>query len=201
MPVLVKDVASNEALELALIENLQREDLNPIEEAQAYQRLLESEDYTQDVLARRLGKNRSTIANALRLLRLDQSHQSMVVEGRLTAGHARCLLAVEDDSQRETLATKILAEDLSVREAEEWVRKERETPKAAANPTPTEPRVTPLQPYYESVAADLGRALGADVQIQSRGRKGRISISFESLDELRRLKALLAPGSDLAKTA
>jgi len=200
VPVLVKDVATNEALELALIENLQREDLNPIEEAQAYQRLLESEDYTQDVLARRLGKNRSTIANTLRLLRLHQAHQSMVVEGRLTAGHARCLLAVEDDAQRETLATKILAEDLSVREAEEWVRKERETPKQAA-PTPTEPRTTPLQPYYESVAADLGRALEAEVQIQSRGRKGRICISFESLDELRRLKALLAPGSDLAKTA
>ncbi len=200
VPVLVKDVASNEALELALIENLQREDLNPIEEAQAYQRLLESEDYTQDVLARRLGKNRSTIANALRLLRLDQSHQSMVVEGRLTAGHARCLLAVEDDSQRETLATKILAEDLSVREAEEWVRKERETPRPTPTPDATT-RVTPLQPYYESVASDLGRALEAEVQIQSRGRKGRICISFESLDELRRLKALLAPGSELAKTA
>ena len=200
VPVLVKDVATNEALELALIENLQREDLNPIEEAQAYQRLLESEDYTQDVLARRLGKNRSTIANALRLLRLDQSHQSMVVEGRLTAGHARCLLAVEDDSQRETLATKILAEDLSVREAEEWVRKERETPRPTPTPDATT-RVTPLQPYYESVASDLGRALEAEVQIQSRGRKGRICISFESLDELRRLKALLAPGSELAKTA
>jgi len=200
VPVLVKDVATSEALELALIENLQREDLNPIEEAQAYQRLLESEDYTQDVLARRLGKNRSTIANTLRLLRLHQSHQSMVVEGRISAGHARCLLAVEDDTQRETLATKILADDLSVREAEEWVRKERETPKPV-NPNPAEPRVTPLQPYYESVASDLGRALEAEVQIQSRGRKGRICISFESLDELRRLKALLAPGSDLAKTA
>lgn len=200
VPVLVKDVASNEALELALIENLQREDLNPIEEAQAYQRLLESEDYTQDVLARRLGKNRSTIANALRLLRLGQDHQSMVVEGRLTAGHARCLLAVEDDTQREALASKILAEDLSVREAEEWVRKERETPRPTPTPESTT-RVTPLQPYYESVAADLGRALEAEVQIQSRGRKGRICISFESLDELRRLKALLAPGSELAKTA
>lgn len=201
VPVLVKDVATNEALELALIENLQREDLNPIEEALAYQRLLESEDYTQDVLARRLGKNRSTIANALRLLRLGASHQSMVVEGRLTAGHARCLLAVEDDQQRETLASKIMSEDLSVREAEEWVRRERETPRAVEAEPPVTPRVTPLQPYYESVAADLARVLETEVQIQSRGRKGRISISFESLDDLRRLKALLAPGTELARTA
>jgi ParB family transcriptional regulator, chromosome partitioning protein len=201
VPVLVKDVASNEALELALIENLQREDLNPIEEALAYQRLLESEDYTQDVLARRLGKNRSTIANALRLLRLGASHQAMVVEGRITAGHARCLLALDDDAQREALASKILAEDLSVREAEEWVRREREAPRASSEPTPNAPRVTPLQPYYESVAEDLARALGVAVQIQSRGRKGRICINFESLDELRRLKATLAPDSALAKTA
>ncbi len=200
VPVLVKDVATNEALELALIENLQREDLNPIEEALAYQRLLEGEDYTQDVLARRLGKNRSTIANALRLLRLGASHQAMVVEGRITAGHARCLLAVEDDAQRDTLAAKILDEDLSVREAEEWVRREREAPRAPAEPNPT-PRVAPLQPYYESVAEDLTRALGAAVQIQSRGRKGRICINFESLDELRRLKAMLAPDGELARTA
>ncbi|MBL8785148.1 MAG: ParB/RepB/Spo0J family partition protein [Deltaproteobacteria bacterium] len=201
IPVLVKEVASNEALELALIENLQREDLNPIEEAQAYQRLLESEDYTQDVLARRLGKNRSTIANALRLLRLETRHQTLVVEGRLSAGHARCLLAVEDEAHRAQLAEKILAEDLSVREAEEWVRKDRETPREVTAAEPATPRVTPLQPYYEAVAADLAAALGAETQIQSRGRKGRIVISFESLDELRRLKALLAPGSELARTA
>jgi len=199
VPVLVKEVATSEALELALIENLQREDLNPIEEAQAYQRLLESEDYTQDVLARRLGKNRSTIANALRLLRLDASHQTMVVDGRLTAGHARCLLAVEDDAQRGVLADKIVSEDLSVREAEEWVRREKESPRT--NPEPAAPRVTPLQPYYESVASELGGALEAEVQILSRGRKGRICINFDSLDDLRRLRALLVPGSDLARTA
>jgi ParB family chromosome partitioning protein len=199
VPVLVKDVASSEALELALIENLQREDLNPIEEAQAYQRLLESEEYTQDVLARRLGKNRSTIANALRLLKLEQSLQALVVEGKLSAGHARCLLAIEDENQRERLADKIIAEGLSVREAEDWVKKERE-PKA----TPTEPappRQSPLQPYYEAVASELSRALGAEVSIHSRGRKGKISITFESLDELRRLKAQLDPLANLAQTA
>jgi len=201
VPVLVKDVATSEALELALIENLQREDLNPIEEAQAYQRLLESEDYTQDVLARRLGKNRSTIANALRLLRLDDSHQSLVVEGRLSAGHARCLLAIEDDSQRKNLADKIIAEDLSVREAEDWVRKERETQQKPPAEPPT-PRQTPLQPYYDAVATELSRALEAEVSIQSRGRKGRITISFENLEELRRLKSLLDPsGAVLPQSA
>jgi len=199
VPVIVKDVASNEALELALIENLQREDLNPIEEALAYQRLLESEDYTQDVLARHLGKNRSTIANTLRLLRLDQGHQSLIVEGKLTAGHARCLLAIDDETQRGTLADKILADNLSVREAEEWVKKERE-PKAPS-PEPTLPRQSPLQPYYEAVASELTRALGAEVAIHSRGRKGKISITFESLDELRRLKAQLDPLASMAQSA
>ena len=101
----------------------------------------------------------------------------------------------------EDIAEKILAEDLSVREAEEWVRKDRETPREVTAAEPATPRVTPLQPYYEAVAADLAAALGAETQIQSRGRKGRIVISFESLDELRRLKALLAPGSELARTA
>jgi ParB family chromosome partitioning protein len=153
------------------------------------------------VLARRLGKNRSTIANALRLLRLDPAHQAMVVEGRISAGHARCLLAVEEDGPRQALANKILADDLSVREAEEWVRKEREAPKPEPGAEPPAPRVTPLQPYYESVAADLGRALEAEVHIQSRGRKGRICINFKSLDDLRRLKALLDPSGDLARTA
>ncbi|MFO0748102.1 MAG: ParB/RepB/Spo0J family partition protein [Myxococcota bacterium] len=207
LPVLVKDVASSEALELALIENLQREDLNPIEEASAYQRLLESEDYTQDVLARRLGKNRSTIANALRLLRLSAEHQAMVVEGRISAGHARCLLAVEDDAQRATLAGHIVANELSVREAEDWVRREREREQqaesaaASESAEPATPRVTPLQPYYDAVASELSAALGVPVQIQSRGRKGRISITFSSLEELRRLKAHLDPAGELAQTA
>lgn len=199
VPVLVKDVASNEALELALIENLQREDLNSIEEALAYQRLLENEDYTQDVLARRLGKNRSTIANALRLLKLTEDHQALIVQGRLTAGHARCLLAIEDETQRQSLADKILDENLSVREAEDWVKKEREPKAPAEDPGP--PRQSPLQPYYEAVASELTRALGAEVAIHSRGRKGKISITFESLDELRRLKAQLDPLGSMAQSA
>jgi len=204
IPVLVKEVASSEALELALIENLQREDLNAIEEAQAYQRLLESESYTQDVLARRLGKNRSTIANALRLLKLSAEHQAMVVEGRISAGHARCLLAIEDDTQRAELAAAITDKTLSVREAEDWVRRGRERAEQVTDiedAVDTAPRQTPLQPYYEAVAADLAAALGVPVQIQSRGRKGRISITFASLDELRRLKAQLDPAGELAQSA
>lgn len=201
VPVLVKDVATNEALELALIENLQREDLNPIEEALAYQRLLQGADYTQDVLARRLGKNRSTIANALRLLKLAADHQAMVVEGRLSAGHARCLLAVDEGDLRETLAAKILEDELSVRDSEEWVRRRRDQARSTEAGDKPKPRTTPLQPYYESVARDLQEALGVPVQIQSRGRKGRISISFESLDELRQLRSRLAPEADLPQSA
>lgn len=199
IPVLVKEVASNEALELALIENLQREDLNPIEEAHAYQRLLEGENYTQDVLARRLGKNRSTIANTLRLLRLESKHQALLVEGRLSAGHARCLLAVEDDAQRASLAETIVAGDLSVRDAEDWVRRQREP--AAREPKEDPRGAPPLQPYFERVAAELAEALGTPVALVSRGRKGRISIAFESLEDLRRLQALIAPNAASLKSA
>lgn len=189
VPVLVKEVASNEALELALIENLQREDLNAIEEAQAFSRLLDMESYTQDVLARRLGKSRSTITNSLRLLKLNEEHQQLVADGRLSPGHARCILALEDEDEREELVALIIEKEISVREAEAWVQKKREqqTPENAKTPT----RQTPLMPYFHAMADDLSKHLATKVEIKSSGRKGRISINFESLEELRRLKNVL----------
>jgi ParB family transcriptional regulator, chromosome partitioning protein len=199
VPVIVKDVASSEAFELALIENVQREDLNPIEEALAYQRLIELQDYTPNEVADRVGKNRSTIANALRLLKLDGHHQSLVVEGRLSAGHARTLLSLEDPADRNALAEDILARGLSVREAEDWVRRHKEPQPEAGTPDQDEPgekpeprrAAHPLQPFYDAIAADLRAALGTDVGIQARGRKGKIQISFESLEDLDRLRRQL----------
>jgi ParB family transcriptional regulator, chromosome partitioning protein len=197
VPVIVKDVESTEAFELALIENIQREDLNPIEEAMAYQRLIEYQDYTPAEVADRVGKNRSTIANALRLLKLDGHHQTLVVEGRMSAGHARTLLALETTDERNTLAEEILARGLSVREAEEWVKSRRQPePAPASDATPEDADGTrrgahPLQPFYDAIAADLQAALGAQVSIAARGRKGKVQISFDSLEDLDRLRKQL----------
>jgi ParB family chromosome partitioning protein len=201
VPVIVKDVASTEAFELALIENVQREDLNPIEEALAYQRLIDVQDYTPAEVADRVGKNRSTIANALRLLKLDGHHQSLIVEGRLSAGHARALLSVEAPEERDTLAEEILAKGMSVREAEDWARDKRPPDPqlsllAEENPAgaPAD-RSHPLQPFYDAMANDLKQALGHVVTIQARGRRGRVQIQFNSLEDLDRLrKRMLASG-------
>ncbi|TNF26448.1 MAG: ParB/RepB/Spo0J family partition protein [Deltaproteobacteria bacterium] len=187
VPVLVKDVASDEAFELALIENIQREDLNPIEEASAYQRLIDSSSYTQEVLARRLGKQRSTIANALRLLKLDAEHQQLLIDRTITAGHARCLLAIDDPEQREQLAERITQQDLSVRDAERFVRDSKQTsvPKEVA--PPRQKPASAVQLYCDQLAEELRDVLGAAVEIKARGRKGKLVIDFGSLDELREL--------------
>jgi ParB family chromosome partitioning protein len=194
VPVIVKDVASTEAFELALIENVQREDLNPIEEALAYQRLIDVQDYSPAEVADRVGKNRSTIANALRLLKLEGHHQALVVEGRLSAGHARALLSVEAAEERDALAEEILAKGLSVREAEDWARDHR-PPDPQLSLMPEEPNASslpdrghPLQPFYDAMAADLRDALGHIVTIQARGRRGRVQIQFNSLEDLDRLR-------------
>ncbi|PKN55777.1 MAG: chromosome partitioning protein ParB [Deltaproteobacteria bacterium HGW-Deltaproteobacteria-14] len=197
VPVLVKDVASDEAFELALIENIQREDLNPIEEANAYQRLIDSSSYTQEVLARRLGKQRSTIANALRLLKLDADHQQLLIDRTITAGHARCLLAIDDATQRELLATRIAVEDLSVRDCEKVVReaKHQDAPPAELLP-PRQKPASAVQLYCDQLAAELQEVLGAKVEIKARGRKGKLTVDFSSLDDLRAIHQRLigSPG-------
>lgn len=187
VPVVVKDVASEEAFELALIENIQREDLNPIEEASAYQRLLERDGYTQDTVARRVGKDRSTVANALRLLRLETPTQQLVIDGQLSAGHARALLALRQPEARRELAKRVVDQGLSVRQTEEAVRKASkpgEKRKAERSPR----RNGPLRPYYDSLAAELSETLGCAVAVKSRGRKGRLVIEFRSVEELRTLR-------------
>ncbi len=188
VPVLVKDVASEEAFELALIENIQRQDLNAIEEAKAYDRLLLRPGMTQDALAHRIGKNRSTIANSLRLLKLDRGLQQRVIEGQLTAGHARSLLSVEDEVLRDELAQRIVDQGLSVRSAEQAARDLR-----TAAPRPTTHRAaSPLEPYCEGIAKELSAALGCPVQVKLKGRKGKLIVQFQGVDELRRLRDRLA---------
>ena len=188
VPVLVKDVATDEAFELALIENIQREDLNAIEEASAYKRLLDARGYTQDALSARIGKNRATIANSVRLLNLERDLQQLVIDGQLSAGHARCLLSVDNGLHRKDLAQRIVADGLSVRATEAAVAELKDAPGAPDKPPKRKPRSAPLQPYFDTVAAELAAALGLAVQVTSRGRKGRVMIDFRSVEDLRALR-------------
>ena len=180
VPVIIREVAEAQAFEMALVENLQREDLNPIEEAEGYQRLAAEFGYTQESLATRVGKERSTVANALRLLKLPPSVRAMVVEGRLSMGHARALLGLENDAVIERLARQTASRGLSVRQVEALVRREREdTHRPAPPPEGKE------SPAARDLALRLQRALSARVKLVEAGPgRGHVEIHYGSLDQL-----------------
>jgi ParB family chromosome partitioning protein len=182
--VVVQDVSARDAFELALIENIQREDLNPMEFAEALQRLLLEHGYTQEALAKRVGKERSTIANALRLLRLPESVRSRVVNAELTEGHARALLGAEDDATLASLAERVIRGHLTVRQTEALVRATRSNPKGPRDPAHKTPATRDLETRLE-------RKLGTRVQVRDREGKGEIVVSYSSLDELDRLLDIL----------
>lgn len=187
VPVLVKEVASDEAFELALIENIQREDLNPIEEALAYERLLDAEGMTQEVLATRLGKSRSAIANSRRLLRLSTPLQALVERGSLSSGHARALLSLDAVERREELAEQVIEGGLSVRETERLAKRlNRGEGKARA---PRKPG--PLEPYLDSLAGEISEALALQAEVKLRGRQGKLTLRFHGVEELRQLRDLI----------
>jgi ParB family transcriptional regulator, chromosome partitioning protein len=179
VPVIIREVAEAQAFEMALVENLQREDLNPIEEAEGYQRLVAEFGYTQESLAERVGKERSTVANALRLLKLPPSVRAMVVEGRLSMGHARALLGLENDAVIERLARQTASRGLSVRQVEALVRREREDRGPPAPPPEKE------SPAARDLALRLQRGLSARVKLCESGPgRGHIEIYYGSLDQL-----------------
>ena len=179
VPVIIREVAEAQAFEMALVENLQREDLNPIEEAEGYQRLVAEFGYTQESLAERVGKERSTVANALRLLKLPPSVRAMVVEGRLSMGHARALLGLENDAVIERLARQTASRGLSVRQVEALVRRERED---RGPPTPPPEKESPAA---RDLALRVQRALSARVKLCESGPgRGHIEIYYGSLDQL-----------------
>jgi ParB family chromosome partitioning protein len=180
VPAVVRDVAPKRAFEMALVENLQREDLNPIEEAQGFERLIEEFGYTQEALATRVGKDRSTVANSLRLLRLPNAVRDLVTEGRLSMGHARALLGIEETDALERLARRVVARELSVRQVEALVRRERDGAAPASATAPPRPNVN-----ARDLADRLTRALGTRVRVVDEGEgKGRLEISYHSLDQL-----------------
>jgi ParB family transcriptional regulator, chromosome partitioning protein len=187
VPVVIQDVTEDWAFEVALIENIQREDLNPIEEADAYRNLMEGFDLSQEEVARRVGKNRTTITNALRLLRLPDKIRSDVVATRLSMGHARALLSLEQDEDMIEAREQILQKKLSVRETEALVKKIKSFGSEAPRPKnkqPTDPELTHL-------AGELKRVLGTQVKVTSKGKGGRIEISYYSPQDLDRLVELL----------
>jgi len=194
VPVVVRDTPESDRLELAVLENLQRLDLSPIEEAQAYRQLMDVREYTQEQLAERLGKDRSTVANALRLLKLPPRVQALVQEGRLSMGHARALLALESPADMIELALEAMQKGYTVRAVERAVR-------ARLHPEPPAPAPSEEQRAREVIVRDLEerlrRGLGVKVAVKTSAQKqgsGTIELPYASLDELDRLLQALLPG-------
>ncbi|MEJ2726251.1 MAG: ParB/RepB/Spo0J family partition protein [Deltaproteobacteria bacterium] len=184
VPVVVRESSPIESLELALIENIHRKDLNPIEEAQAYSKCLEQGRVTQEALAKKLGRERSTITNVLRLLKLPQPIQQDLIDGRMSMGHARVLAGVLGKEKQMALRDIILKRALSVRQVEELAKRQEKASKS--------PQTSPqMEDYIQSLAENLKRSLGTKVEIRKKGRRGRIVIHFYSDEELDRLLELL----------
>jgi ParB family chromosome partitioning protein len=179
VPILLRDIADEDLLAVALIENIQRENLNPIEEAQAYRRLTDEFQLSQEAIATAVGKDRATIANYLRLLRLPAEIRHDLSSGALTMGHARALVSVADDAAQRRIAREVVARGLSVRETEALARRET-TP--AVPPPPRR-----VDPNTRAAEDRLKLALGTRVRIIRKGAGGRIEIDFGSEDELQRL--------------
>jgi ParB family chromosome partitioning protein len=185
--VVVKDVSPNAAFELALIENLQREDLDPIEVAEAIERLIREHDYTHETVANRLHKDRTTVTNALRLLKLPPRVRSMVVEGKLSEGHARALLGAGEAPTIEQLADKAVRGKLSVRRVEAMVRLHRDGPIEKKPANAPEPKNANLRDLEQRLTRHLGRR----VEVRDRSGKGEVAITYGTLDELDELLATL----------
>jgi len=188
VPVRVMTTTEVESLELAMIENLQRQDLNAMEEARGYRRLLNDHQLTQAELASKVSKSRSAVANALRLLDLPEEVQDLLSEDKLTAGHARAVLSIPDEDRRLRLAHKIVEDGLSVREAETLARLFAAGQNADHSQRPVSPK------SYKIVARKMRRLLGTNVRVRQTANKGKIEIDFQGEEELERIYGLLSEG-------
>lgn len=185
VPVIIRDVSDDDVFKLALIENLQRSDLSPLEEANGYRQLIREKGLTQEELARILSKSRSTITNTLRLLDLPDEVQELVETGRLTAGHARAILAVPDEEGRIALAKRVVSEHLSVRQTESLAS-------TFSVNQEDKPRRAPLPQSFKRAARQMRLALDTNVRVKNVRGKNKIEIEFASEDELAHIVDLLA---------
>ena len=192
VPVVVKDYSDREIAEISLIENIQREDLNPIEEALSYKQLIEEYHLTQEELAQRVSKSRTVMANAMRLLKLHKDVQKMLVNGDISAGHARALLALEDPKQQLQIAKEIKEKNLSVRETEDLIKTLNEKKPSAKK----KEKDDGMGFIYRDLEKKMTAALGTKVKIKRKDKgKGKIEISYFSEDELDRLYGIINKGA------
>ena len=186
VPVVVKEITDAKMLEISIVENIQRANLNPMEEAEAYYRLISEFDLTQDQAAERVGKSRSAMANFLRLRQLPEPIKENILEGALSMGHARALLGADTPAKQQAAWREVMAKKLSVRETETLIKRINAQKKPAATP-----EMTPEQRYFNDISEDLSRHFGTRVRIQRKGKKGRLEIDFFSDDDLDRLLTML----------
>lgn len=183
VPCIIRELSETEVMEIALIENLQREDLNPIEEAEGYKRLMDNCDMTQDDVAKRIGKSRSAVANSLRLNNLSSSVKQLVIDGKLSQGHARTLLGISDSEKQLETANIIIEKGLNVRQVENMVAGLNEKKQNKKNNTVS----GMMKKYFAEVENDLGSKLGTKVKISEGINKGKIEIEYYSKDDLERI--------------
>ena len=195
VPVLIRQAEDNESMELALVENLQREDLNPLETAAAYQALMEGFGLTKEQLARRLGKSRAAVTNTLRLAQLPAGIQAMLLEGKLTEGHARAILGLENEDQMLRLAEKVRAEKLSVRKTEQLVR-DHLSGVSESQPQSQKTEQTKVPSEFERASRMMQEALDLPVKVRPARKGGRVEIRFREHDELEALLAILTTKED-----
>lgn len=189
VPVLIKDVSPLDQLEMALIENIQREDLNPLEEAEAYLRLVKEFGLTQDEVAKRVGKERSTVANTLRIVNLPDFAKEDLASGMLTMGHARVLLSLDDHESMKTLRDEIIDHGLTVRQAEALAKKMKKKPAARQV---SRKKINGLsESYCRTLTNDLVRYLGSKTRIIQSGTRGKLEVEYYSADDLERLMDLI----------
>ncbi|MEE9524036.1 MAG: ParB/RepB/Spo0J family partition protein [Thermodesulfovibrionales bacterium] len=185
IPVIIKKVDEKDSLELSLIENIQRENLNPIEMASSFDYLLNTYDLTQENLSKQIGKDRATIANYMRLLKLPDEIQRLVSDDKLSMGHARALLSIENRKRQIEISRAVVRKGLSVREVEDLIREKVKTK------TKKKTVDLPEDPYAKDVEEKLRQSLGTKVRLKHKGKKGKIEIEYYSLEELDRLLEIL----------
>ena len=186
IPAIIREASNTESLQIALIENIHRQDLNPIEEAEAYKRLSHEFGLTQEVIAKQVGKNRATVANYLRLLRLSKGFKDDLITGRLTMGHARAMLALETEKEMEEVRREVLRQNMNVRQVEFYIQ----TKKRPAGAKPKE-RVVHKDIFIKDLEKEFQRHLGTKVEITPGKKGGKLVVFYYSIDDLNRIRDMM----------